>query len=103
MPFPSRLNQLCTPALLYFFISIFGLIIVAVQNLRSNMQTLRLGDLNIPVPNLLLIFIVKLITILFWTWVLNLICRDGHNLISWILVLFPFIVIFLMYLMMLVQ
>jgi hypothetical protein len=41
-------------------------------------------------------FIVKLIYILFWSWVLNLICKDGHTGISWLLVLFPFILLFVM-------
>jgi hypothetical protein len=43
-----------------------------------------------------LVFIIKLIYILFWTWVLNLICKDGHTNISWLLVLLPFILLFVM-------
>jgi hypothetical protein len=37
----------------------------------------------------------KLTFILLWTWILNLICRDGYPVISWILVFLPFIIIFL--------
>jgi hypothetical protein len=38
----------------------------------------------------------ELLYIFFWTWVLNLICKDGHTTISWLLVLFPFILLFVM-------
>ena len=31
---------------------------------------------------------------MFWTWILNLMCKDGHKNIAWFLVLLPFIMIF---------
>lgn len=93
--FPRRLKDLCSPALLYFLISIIGLIIVALQNITSNMNTLQLAGMQMRVPSLLLLFIIKLIYILFWTWILNLICKDGHSEISWLLVLVPFILAFI--------
>ena len=43
--------------------------------------------------------LVHLIYIVFWTWVLNLICKAGYKLISWLLILVPFIG-FIMYLFM---
>jgi hypothetical protein len=48
------------------------------------------------VENSPVIFIVKLLYILFWTWILNLMCKDGHSGISWLLVFLPFILIILM-------
>jgi hypothetical protein len=93
--FPRKLKDLCTPALLYFYISIIGLIIVAFQNMTSNMNTLQLAGMRMHVPNLLFLFTIKLIYILFWTWILNLICKDGYSGISWFLVLVPFIIVFL--------
>lgn len=101
--FPRSLKQLCTPALLYFLVSILGLIIVALQNITSNMNTLQLGGMRMHVPNLLLLFVIKLVYILFWTWILNLICKDGHSGISWLLVLVPFIIMFLAFLMVIMQ
>jgi hypothetical protein len=92
--FPRSLKQLCTPSLIYFLISILGLIIVALQNISSNMNTLQLGSMRMHVPSLLLLFVVKLVYILFWTWVLNLICKDGYPSISWLLILVPFIIMF---------
>jgi hypothetical protein len=87
-------SNLCTPAFVYFGVSILCLIMVILSNL-GNRNIFTLGHFSMNVPNTMLIFIMKLIYILFWTWVLNLICRDGHSGIAWFLVLLPFILIFL--------
>ena len=95
MAFPRKLKELCTPAFIYFVISIFGLILVIIQNL-GNTNVFNLGMLNTRVPNTTVIFIVKFIYILFWTWILNLICKDGHKEIAWFILLIPFILMFLL-------
>ena len=95
MVLPRKFKELCTPSLVYFIIAMFGLIIVAIQNMTSDSNTLRIGLLNMYVPNLMLVFFLKLLYILFWTWVLNLMCRDGHSEISWLLILVPFMMVFM--------
>ena len=94
-PFPKSLKDLCTPASLYFIISMIGLVIVMLQNL-SNSNSYNVGNFSCRVPNTFLVFVVKFIYIIFWTYVLNLICKDGHVGISWLLVLLPFILLFVM-------
>jgi hypothetical protein len=91
--FPKSLKELCTPAQIYFFISMIGLLILFFQNLGYN-NSYHIGSFSCRVPSTILVFIVKLIYILFWTWVLNLICKDGHTTISWLLVLLPWILLF---------
>ena len=93
MAFPRRLKDLCPPALFYFILSMISLFIVLLQNL-GNRNSYHVGSFSCRVPNTMLIFIVKLVYILFWTWVLNLICKDGHVGISWILVLLPWVFLF---------
>ena len=93
MAFPKKLRELCTPAFLYFVLSMVGLIAVVFQNL-GNKNTYNLGSFSARVPNTTMIFIVKFIYILFWTWILNLICKDGHTGIAWFLILIPFILMF---------
>jgi len=94
-PFPKTVKELCTPAMLYFIISIVSLAMVLLQNL-GNQNSYNLGSFSCRVPSTTLVFIIKLIYILFWTWVLNLICKDGHTTISWMLVLLPWILLFVM-------
>ena len=99
MAFPRKLKELCTPAFLYFILSIFGILVSVFQNLgNKNMYTL--GNFSTPVPNTLLIFIVKIIYVLFWTWILNLMCKDGHREVAWFLVLLPFVLFFMLVFMM---
>jgi hypothetical protein len=93
MAFPKRLNQLCTPSMVYFVISMIALAISVVQNM-GNRNKYSLGNFSCRVPSTIAVFIVKVIYILFWTWILNLICKDGYTSISWILVLLPFILLF---------
>lgn len=93
--FPKTLKELCTPAMIYFVISIVALIIVLFQNL-GNSNSYNIGSFSCRVPNTTLVFVVKLIYILFWTYVLNLICKDNHTNLSWLLVLLPWILLFVM-------
>jgi hypothetical protein len=95
MAFPKSLKELCTPAALYFIMSIFALIMILFQNL-GNSNSYHVGNFSCRVPSTILVFIIKLIYILFWTWILNLICKDGHSGISWLLVLLPFILFFVL-------
>ena len=87
------IKKLCPPALLYFVISIITLIIVICQNL-GNKNNYTFGSFSCVVPNVIIVFIIELIYIVFWSWVLNLICKDGHTAISWLLVLFPILLFF---------
>ena len=94
-PFPKTLKELCTPAMVYFVISVVALAMVLLQNL-GNQNSYTVGSFSCRVPNTALVFIVKIVYILFWTWILNLICKDGHTSISWLLVLLPWILLFVM-------
>jgi hypothetical protein len=93
--FPKTLKELCTPAMLYFVISMIGLVIVLMQNL-GNTNSYHVGSFSCRVPNTAVVFIVKLIYVLFWTYILNLICKDGHTSLSWLLVLLPWLLLFVM-------
>ena len=91
--FPKSLKELCTPAVIYFVISMVSLVMVLLQNL-GNSNSYNVGNFSCSVPNTAFVFVVKLIYVLFWTYVLNLICKDGHTGLSWLLVLLPWILLF---------
>ena len=94
MAFPTKLSQLCSPSYVYFIISVLAIVVVAIQNM-GNSKRYTLGMYSCHVPSCLAVFIVKIIYILFWTWILNLMCKDGHSGIAWFLVLLPFIMLFI--------
>ena len=92
MAFPKKLSELCTPSLVYFVISVIGLAMAVVQSL-GNKNRYSLGSFSCQVPSCMAIFIIKVVYVLFWTWILNLMCCDGHVEIAWFLVLLPFILL----------
>ena len=96
MAFPDKLSQLCTPSLVYFVISVVGMVIAIFQNM-GNKTKYCLGSFACNVPSTIAVFIVKIVCIFFWAWVLNLMCKDGHSNIAWFLVLLPFILLFIIF------
>ena len=96
MAFPKSLKQLCTPAMVYFVLSMVTIFVLFIQNLGYT-NKYRIGTFSCKVTNTMLLFIVKIIYVLFWTYVLNLICKDGYPQLSWLLILLPFIVFLLIF------
>jgi hypothetical protein len=94
MAFPKSTQELCSPAYVYFALSMIGIIAAIIQNF-GHKEIYSMGLLHTQVPNTSVVFIVKIIYVLFWTYILNLICKDGHKEISWFLVLVPFILLFM--------
>jgi hypothetical protein len=89
------LQNLCTPSYVYLVISTIFLLLATFQN-YGNVNTYCLGEYECNVPNTTLVFMIKIIYILFWTWILNLMCGAGATGIAWILVLLPFVLMFVM-------
>ena len=94
MSVSKKLKGLCAPALFYLIVSMISFIMIFVQNLHHT-NSLHMGHFSCRVPGTFLVLFFKFIYILFWTWIINLICKDGHTCISWFLVLFPWILLFM--------
>ena len=91
----AGLRNLCTPAVIYLAISMLLLVVMYIQN-RNNIDVYCLGAYECDVTNVTAIFLVKFVYILFWTWILNLICKSGWTSIAWLLLLLPVILFFLL-------
>ena len=88
----ASINRWCTPAYVFLVISILFVLIVYVQN-SSNYNVFCLGSgayCNFSKKEYTTLLIFKFIFILFWTWILNLLCRSGFSALSWVLLLLPF-------------
>jgi len=68
-----KLSQLCTPAMIYFVLSVVSLVISAFYQL--NIASI----------------LFQLLFIALWTWLLNFFCKAGYTALSWVIVFFPFI------------
>ena len=91
----TGLRNLCTPSYVYLVISMISIFIMFFQNI-GNFDKYCVGNFTCTVTNTTLIFVIKILYVLFWTWILNLICRAGAPGIAWFLVLLPFVVLFIM-------
>jgi hypothetical protein len=68
-------NKLCTPAKIYFTLAVFSCIILIFHRVS------------------ILVISTKLIFAFIWSIILGWLCKKGYKSLSWFLVLFPFILI----------
>ena len=89
-------NSICTPAQLYLAISLIAIISMLLQNCQDN-TVYRIGDMVVKTPcHNLAFFAVKVLYVFLWTWILNLLCKNGFSGLSWLLVLLPLIGMFVL-------
>ena len=74
------IKKLCTPAYVYFVISIVAFIVNLIQNFQGK-NTYCLGMHSCKAPKAI-IFVIQFIYIIFWTWILNLICTYSHVFVT---------------------
>ena len=67
-------KDLCTPASIYFWLSVIGLIVALITKFQ------------------VVAFIINLFFVMLWSWFLNYLCSKGLSMVSWLLVLFPIII-----------
>ena len=89
------LRNLCTPAYVYLVISAITIIVIALQNF-GNDNVYCLGSYHCQTKNKTTVFILKIIYILLWTWLLNFLCSQGLEYVSWVLVLLPYVLMFVL-------
>ena len=89
------LTKLCTPSTIYFVVSLLGLVILGVSNL-GNEDRLCVGSYNCNVQSNTVLFVLNAVYILFWTFILDLMCKNGYTSISWFILLIPFIIYFIL-------
>ena len=74
-----NISKFCTPAMLYFLISVIALAYTTVM--KFNLMSLVFNG----------------ISIIFWSWLLNYLCKKGYSVLSWIILFLPFFFIFSFY------
>ena len=88
-------KNLCSPAFVYLLVSVVVFIVIAIQNF-GNTTRYCVGQYECYVPNTFVIFVFKALYILFWTFILNSLCKAGYKEVSWFLVLLPLILLFVL-------
>ena len=90
----AGLYDLCDPAFYYLLISLIIIIWVGLQNIGQG-HYYCVGTQVCPNTNVYALFITKILYVLVWTWILNLLCKNGFEVISWVLVLIPIVLMLL--------
>lgn len=94
MRYLNDMKKLCTPAFVYLSISVLTILVIALQNI-GNTNKYCIGSFTCNVSNTFFIFLFKTVYIVFWTFILNVLCKAGYKEISWFLVLLPYMLLFI--------
>ena len=88
--------NICTPAYVYLILSLIGFVLMVFQN-TGNTTIFCLGDYSCDVSTVgtYVVMGIQLMVILLWTWILSLICKAGVPMLSWFLVILPFMLMFI--------
>ncbi len=90
----GEIKKLCTPAMIYFVLSVFTLFVMILSNI-GNTNSFCMGNYDCPVDNIYVVYMIKVGYLLFVTIVLDSLCKNGYSEISWFLVFFPIMFYFL--------
>ena len=91
----KTIRKLCTPAYVYLVISVIAIVTMMIQN-GGNHDRFCLGSYECGVESTAAVFLGQGLYSVFWVFVLDCVCKAGHKNISWFLVLFPYILMFIL-------
>lgn len=84
------LYPLCIPSLVYLIISFIFISLIYYQN-RYFPNVYCVGN-GCQTENLISIYTLKILFVIFWAWILNILCAAGFSVVSWLVIWIPFIV-----------
>tara|TARA_B100001250_G_C19754138_1_gene769259 strand:- start:860 stop:1183 length:324 start_codon:yes stop_codon:yes gene_type:complete len=88
-------KTLCSPAQIYLAISVLTTMSMCFQNIGNpNVYACGLIKARTPVHNMIY-FAFKVLYIFVWTYLLNMLCKKGMKKVSWLLLLLPYILMFI--------
>ena len=94
--FERQIKSLCTPAQIYFFLSMFSILAIMSQNAMQS-HIYRIGTYSVTTPfTNIVTFLMKIISIVIWTYILKYLCDHGFMGVAWFLVLLPIVFMFVM-------
>jgi hypothetical protein len=88
----KQFHALCTPAQVYFVLCVLSILAILMQKYQDfTTDTVERSHTKVPHHNMLY-FVFKILYVIVWTFLLQLLCKHGYNNVSWFLVLLPFMV-----------
>ena len=89
--------NLCPAAKFHLIVSSIAIVVMSLTIFGTDMShCFGSNACNAPFSQYMFaVYIVKFVYILFWTWLLNIVCRKVSPSIAWLIALFPFILFFI--------
>jgi hypothetical protein len=86
----------CSPAKFYLVISLASIVVILIQNLfESYKYCLGPYSCSLDFSNIF-VFLAKIIYVLIFAIILDSLCKNNHKKLAWLLVLFPYILMFVL-------
>ena len=79
----------------YLVISGISFLFILFQNL-NNPNEYCVGSMKCNTEKKHVVFIGKVLYIIFWNWLLDLMCKGGYTNVAWFILFFPFILFFIL-------
>ena len=95
MSLQSYVKSLCTPAYVYLVMSVISLVMIMLQN-AGNTTEYCAGNFACDVSSTGIVLLVHGLYILVWSFGLNSICQAGYKTLSWLFLLLPFVLGFIL-------
>lgn len=92
----NTITKLCPPAMLYLILSVISISVLFHQNYKEPSNYCVGKYTAKSLCNNKVYFLFKIIYVIFWLYVLQKLCKNGYTTLSWILVLLPIIVMFIL-------
>ena len=92
--FMKTVGKMCTPAQLYLGLSVLSIVTMIIQNI-ANPDIYCCGSFEVKTPiNKSIYFVLKFLYVAVCAYILNILCKKGYTKLSWLLILLPLIMMF---------
>ena len=92
-----RFNKLCLQAKVYLGISFLSILALFVQNMDCGKHHYKCGSLGVDLNyDKWVIFAMKIVYVLVWTYLIDLLCKHNHSKFAWLFALMPLLGMFVL-------
>tara|TARA_Y100000389_G_scaffold134767_1_gene132234 strand:+ start:3601 stop:3933 length:333 start_codon:yes stop_codon:yes gene_type:complete len=99
-----KFNKLCVQAKVYLGVSLLSIIALLVQNMSCGRNYYKCGHLGADLKyDKWVFFAVKVVYVLIWTYLIDLLCKNNHSKFAWLFALMPFLGMFVLILLVIFQ
>ena len=89
-----KFEKLCLPSKIYLVIGVISIIFAALPIIYGGIKYNKL--LSMSTLSLITHYVVGLVVIIFWTFILQLLCTSDYEIFSWVIVISRIVFVFIL-------